>query len=196
MVRLLSSLVVVACLCTVVVGCGDDPLQPYADIRWKLRCQVMGGCTGYLARDILDYNGADNLRISCQSQARSGGAKEFFFSAYSGSEYGVQLRNASYMGTSGPIGGSSCLGRVHEDGNDWEGACGAAPPSAAIPCQVSDFRIDPMMGVLGKIWCEGMARREDPSALRELTTPDEPLPADHSAAARGVAFNFQNCSGF
>ena len=194
MLRLFASLVVVATLCTLVVGCGDDPLQPFADIRWKLRCQVMGGCTGYMNRDMNNYNGEEGRKISCQIQSRGGGTNEFFFKAYQGTDYGIEMSNVSYSGTGGPVGGT-CQVRVLEDGSNWTAACGAGAPSAAQPCQITNFRIDPMLGVVGKVWCEGLPLYGSPETLRELTSPDEPLPTDHTAERRGADFNLQNCAG-
>lgn len=195
MLRLFASLVLVGTLCTFAVGCGDDPLQPFADIRWKLRCQGMGGCTGYAARDMNNYNGEEGRRISCEIQARSGGMNEFFFEAYQGSTFGIEMSNVGYSGTGGSVTGSTCQVRVLEDGNNWVGACGAGAPSPTQPCQISNFRIDPMLGVIGKVWCENLPLTGDPATVRELTTPDEPLPADRTPERRGADFNLQNCAG-
>lgn len=188
MVRLFASLVLVGSLCTFVVGCGDDPLQPFADVRWKVRCQEMGGCTGYPSRDMNNYNGEEGRRISCQVQARPDGSSEFFFKAYQGTEYGIEVSNASYRGTGGAISGA-CQVRVLEGGNNWVGPCGSNPPSAGQPCQITDFRIDPMMGVLGKVQCAMLPLNGDPATLRELTSPDETSPY------QPAAFNLQNCTG-
>lgn len=170
-----------------LAGCGgDDPLPPYADMQWRLRCNRMGGCTGYPMRDVYAFDGAEGNRVSCEIETR-GATREFFFSAYGPmNQFGIQLRNASFTGTGGAVGGS-CGVTVLEDGSNWIGTCGSSAPSAAQPCQITDFRIDPMMGVLGKIYCEGLQQQGVPENLRELTHATE--------ATMPMSFNFQNCTG-
>jgi hypothetical protein len=196
--RVSTFFAVLAIAAVVVSGCGDDKAPPFANMVWKLRCEDMGGCTGYPRRDVNNYNGeavtgsTTPLRISCEVQPR-GATKEFFFSVYEGSTYGMELRNASFTGNGGSVGGS-CLVRVLEGGNNWEAPCGSNDPSPAQPCKISgDFTIastnPDAPGVLGRLQCVGLPLMGNPSTVRELTSADEVSPREP------VVFNFQNCAG-
>jgi len=175
------------------LGCGDDPAPTFIDIRWQVRCQLSGGCVNIPDRDINNLDGEDGHRLACAVNRTADGNQILSFSAFKGTEYGIELVGATFATGGGAIMGSGCLVSVLE-GNVHEGSCTSNVPTDVNPCQVNEIAITNEPDgptVSGKIFCQQLSALADRGIQREVTAPG----TDPGAAMQGAEFRLVNCDG-
>jgi len=184
-----------------LVGCGgDDPSPLFADVQWQIQCRCMGMCSGIPGRDINHLDGEEGHRVACEVFSR-GDRSVLTASAFQGSSYGIEIRDAEFPPGGGPVSGSGCTVRVVESGNEYRAACGANPPSESQPCRISELMEtedeDGNPQIQGKLVCAGLPATAGSMTVRELTFPRAsvdstmcPFPTPDPAQ-----FRFVNCRG-
>lgn len=180
-------------------GCSSDGLgRLFFDVGWAVRCDLSGGCTEPVQHSFAQFTGEMGVGGSCQLTPSSGGqVLSFTASDESGAE--LSLRTAQLSGTCTPTAPCAALTtdicvRVKEGVNEFEGACGAAEPSATQPCRVDGVAFCVREGnpeVLGQIFCRGIEGRVNPSLVREVTA----VGSGQAATSAPATFRIANCPG-
>lgn len=177
-----------------LAGCGDEEggeLQ--AVISWQVRCDEVGGCVTPVPHEIVNLDGEAGHRVSCSVQRASDTKQVLTFQAFFGNEYGIEVRNASFVGGGGAVLGTGCRAEVKED-NTYAGACSGNAPTEEFPCQISDIVIgdgDSGPQISGKMLCQKLPRKDQPtdaSRFREVGAPS-------SGALMALDWTFKNCAG-
>lgn len=171
----------------------SGPAGLYADIQWRVRCEETGGCSGYRDRDVLGFNRENGLTLAC-SVIESDTTRTLSFSAYTGS-FGLELTNATFPRAGGTPQAGGCSVTV-QDGNRFQGNCGASPPSDTQPCQVNNVRferdVDGRALITGNMYCENISPSAAGDLDREVTAPGD----DPAAATMPFQFSLYDCSGY
>lgn len=197
--RLVSAIFIVFAL----TACGDDPAPLFADAVWQVQCRCYGMCSAIPTHDVKHLDGEDGNVISCSIYQRSG-KNVLTANVRKGNEYQLEIRDAEFMASGGPVSGAGCTVTVVENGNTFSGRCGAAAPSVEQPCRISGLTLNTdEMGnpqVEGDLLCFHL-----PSVTGALTPREVGLPNIQSMGdaemcvptegAQPVHFRFVNCTG-
>lgn len=170
-------------------GCGSDPpIEPLADIQYRVNCGTRMGCVGQ-TRDINGFNNEAGTIVECTSGSGAAGATLNFtlsaIDAVTGRRFGVEVTNVIYDAASGVVLGNSGHVTVSEGSNTYTGAISAAAPSTPMPCQLTNVaKTSDTVGnpqIEGDLLCGGvpgdtmgligLQQSGVPTELRDLTTP-------------------------
>jgi len=205
--QVLGTSLVFALLIGSLAACGDDPSPVFANIKWKVRCDQVGGCSGIPARDIEHLDGEEDHNITCSVTSTAGGNQRLSFSANMANEYGIAIQGAEFS-SAGVIVGAGCQATVREEGNNYTGTCGSStivadclddnedPPGTVVytecfqPCRLHEIQVaDESSGpvITAKLECRGLGNRADRLREREVTGP--------TSSTTPVSIEIQNCSG-
>lgn len=183
--RVFLHLAFVPLVVLLIASCSEDPVPASANIAWRVRCDIEGGCSRNEDHEIRHTNGEDGNQVSC-SITDGGGMASVFFRAYFSDEYGIQVRNLTVPSSGGSAIGTSCRVTVLEQSEDYVGTCGSGVPSDAQPCRIREVVLDGST-VSGKLICSGLPSDADLALKREVTAPGP------GAAGTEVDFMFENC---
>ncbi|AKF03780.1 hypothetical protein [Sandaracinus amylolyticus] len=180
---------------TALPSCTDSrPAGVYAYIEWRVRCDMGDGpednCTAYPDRFVDGFDG-EGARISC-NVTENDDSRTLNFSV-SGSDFGLQLQNATFPRGGATPSPAGCRVTVRDD-NAYTGTCGGNPPSASQECQVSGVsfgRDDEGRALIsGQIFCVGISPEASLNIDRELTAPGP------TARTTPLTFNIYDCPGY
>jgi hypothetical protein len=163
-------------------GCSDDAGAARAELTWIVRCDDGGvACPPYVEHTVMHVNGEDGHRISC-SLSSAADVRVLSFSVFKGTEYGIEVTNASFLPGGGPVVGLGCNVTVQED-NDYKGLCGGAI-NTNTPCRLT---INPVGdGVQGEFQCGRLPQEANQTITRAVLAP--------GGGVAPVTFAFSNCS--
>src|SRR5690606_31964783 len=124
---------------------GAGPL--FADIQYATRCEATLGCAGVIDHDICGFDGAEHCvdgepspSLSC-TVIEGDATRLIGFSAQQGEGASIAVTDLAVTVTGGsPSPGGACRVTVQEGASTYSGSCGAAAPSEAQPCQISDVQ--------------------------------------------------------
>ena len=178
----------VLCLYTVpaLLACEQqDPPPHFIDVAYQVRCiDCMPLTTDDPTRDVLAIDAEDGYEVACSA---SGSKPLVTFSvkhpdAKKGSDnFELRVIQAS-LASKDP--GSSCVVRVTEGDNTYEGKCTADDPTADEPCQLSLKRDG--SSLTGKLLCKRIPNRGTTELTRWVVKP-------HSMDA--LKFQVDGCEG-
>jgi hypothetical protein len=138
------------------------------------RCRDASTGCSYPIRTIDAGDGDGGFSVSCRIEDRADDVRAIYFSAFRGSEYGIEITNAGIRNNTIIEG---CNLRVKEDDGDFQGECGAQAPSVLQPCEIQMPRISGST-VTAAFRCEGLI-----SPQRGADFPRELTPRDTSMTA-------------
>lgn len=188
-----------ALLASSAASCSTSgPAEVFADLQWRVRCEIMRMCTGYPDRSILGFDGDDGQRISC-NVIETADSRTLTFNVSGStatSSYSLGVTAAVIPRAGGGAGGSGCSVTVREDATTFTGRCGASPPNDAQPCQINNVRFmvdaEGRSLITGNLYCENISPSAAMTIDREVTaagdTPD--------ARTTPMAFNLYDCRGY
>jgi hypothetical protein len=156
---------------------GDDTLIKFGAAAYSVRAERVGGLA--TDREFAFYDGEEGSRVTC-SVTGSGERKllNLTLSAGSGAmRYGIEVVNASFDRNTGAVAATSCLFRVLEGANTFEGRCGSVSmPDATTPCMLRGVRETLDAGnnpqIEGEFLCNGIPNRAVPTDQRRVTARD------------------------
>lgn len=177
MARRLLFVIPLGCVLAALSSCGGGGGKPFADIVWQVRCPtpMMPGDIGCPqngdVRDVNNLNGEDGHLIQCDVEKR-GATDIISFTAFKPDGNGIRAYNITVPHGGGPVQGT-CTIRVEDDdgANVYTGDCGANPPNATQPCQVSNvtFDTDDKRGIAMSIICKRIPNQAAPDRPRDIT---------------------------
>lgn len=158
-----------------LASCGGGKGPLFADAKWAVRCEQMGGCVGASSHDVVANTGEGGAAIMCDViESATNRIVNFSVTAPDGAQLSVQ--GAQVPLTGGPAGGS-CQVRVTEGVNRYSAVCGSAEPSAAQPCRVNNFQFyvddTQISWIEADIYCVNIPQTANPTVLREITINGE-----------------------
>ncbi len=172
----------------VLLGCGSND-GPRATVAWHVRCDISGGCINPESRSIDGQDGSGGRDVTC-SMATQGEDLRLTWSVETSAGAFLEIRDAVFSPGGGALTQNGCKVTVEDDGNLYEGNCGATEPSDSCkdddpattclePCQVFDLTQNG--GVVGgKLRCFDLPSRANALVTRELTGPGGATPVTFS----------------
>jgi hypothetical protein len=156
---------------------GDDTLIKLGEAFYAVRAEMVGGLSN--DRNFQFEDGEAGSRVSCRVTG-SGDTKLLNMTLSTGSgssRFGLEIENAAFNPATGSVSLGSCLFRVFEGANTFEGPCGSVSmPDATTPCilrgvrETRDAGNNPQME--GEFLCLNIPNRGVPTDRRRVTAQD------------------------